>query len=151
MIAYRISSPEFIEDLSGNGSKLYGGRWNEKGVAIVYFAASRAMAVMEVLVHVRPDQVDREYALGVFELPDTDVLTITVDDLPDDWKSLDCTDELKKIGDKFIKNKEYLLMLAPSSILEEEYNILLNPAHPMAKNVKILDSRPFIFDRRFKN
>ena len=151
MIAYRISSPNYIGDLSGNGSKLYGGRWNEKGIAIVYFAASRAMAVMEVLVHVRPDQVESKFALGVFELPDTDALTIATKDLPSDWKSLEYVDELKKIGSRFIIDKKYLIMRAPSTILEEEYNILLNPAHPLAKDVKMVDCRPFVFDRRFKD
>lgn len=150
MLAYRISSPTYINDLSGAGSKLYGGRWNEKGTAMVYFASSRAMAVMEVLVHVRPDQIERDYALGVFELPDTDVLTINLDDLPADWKALDNTDQLKKIGNQFIKEQKYLIMRAPSIILEEEFNVLLNPAHPMAGKIKVVEIRPFKFDRRFK-
>ncbi|WP_354357280.1 RES family NAD+ phosphorylase [Pedobacter sp. UYP30] len=147
---YRISSPTYIEDLSGAGSKQFGGRWNEKGTAMVYFAAARAMAVMEVLVHVRPEQIAKEFVLAVFELPDTDIFTVNIEDLPKDWKLLEQADELKKIGNRFIKGQKYLTMRAPSAILEEEYNILLNPAHPLAKNVKLVDRRPFKFDRRFK-
>ena len=150
MLVYRISSPAYIEDLSGAGSKQYGGRWNEKGISMVYFAATRAMAVMEVLVHVRPEQIAKGFVLAVFDLPDTDVITVDLHNLPKDWKDLAQADELKKIGSLFIKNQKYLTMRAPSTILEEEYNILLNPAHPLAKKVKLIDRRPFEFDRRFK-
>ncbi|MGY3053655.1 RES domain-containing protein [Pedobacter sp. UYEF25] len=150
MLVYRISSPTYIEDLSGAGSKQYGGRWNEKGISMVYFASSRAMAVMEVLVHVRPEQIAKEFVLAVFELPDTDVLTIDMHNLAENWKDLAQADELKKIGSQFIKAKKYLSMRAPSAILEEEYNVLLNPAHPLAKKVTLIDRRPFQFDRRFK-
>lgn len=150
MLVYRISSPDYIEDLSGAGSKLFGGRWNEKGVSMVYFASTRAMAVMEVLVHVRPEQIAKEFVLAVFELPDTDVLTIHLDDLPEDWKNFEQADELKKIGNRFIKEQKYLTMCAPSVILEEEYNILMNPAHTLAPKVKLISRRPFKFDRRFK-
>lgn len=150
MLVYRISSPTYIEDLSGAGSKQFGGRWNEKGVAMVYFAATRAMAVMEVLVHVRPEQIAREFALAVFELPDVDVLTVNLDDLPKDWKNLEQADELKKIGNQFITDQKFLIMRAPSVILEEEYNVLLNPAHPFAGKVTLIERRPFKFDRRFK-
>ncbi|MBC7417782.1 MAG: RES family NAD+ phosphorylase [Pedobacter sp.] len=147
MLVYRISSPAYIGDLSGAGSKQYGGRWNEKGSSMVYFAATRAM---DVLVHVRLEQIAKEFVLAVFELPDTDVLTINMYNLPKDWKDLAQADELKKIGSLFIKNQKYLTMRAPSAILEEEFNILLNPEHPLAKKVKLIDLRSFEFDRRFK-
>ena len=150
MIVYRLSSPEYIEDLSGTGSKQYGGRWNEKGTAMIYFAASRAMAVMEVLVHVRPDQIVRDFSLAVFELPDVDILTINIADLPANWKNLEYGDGLKKLGEKFIKDQKHLIMKVPSVILEEEFNILLNPTHALTNNVKMLEKRPFKFDTRFK-
>ncbi|RZK51597.1 MAG: RES domain-containing protein, partial [Pedobacter sp.] len=68
MLFYRISSPKYIDDLSGNGAKQYGGRWNNKGTAAVYLATSRAMSVVEVLVHLRPEDLDRDYSLATFEI-----------------------------------------------------------------------------------
>lgn len=150
MLVYRIAAPKFIADLSGAGAKLYGGRWNDKGVPMVYFADSRAMAVMEVLVHLRPAVIDQDFALAVFEIPDEEVLTIEVKDLPSNWKEETALERLKEIGNQFIKENRYLLAKIPSIILEEEYNMVLNPNHPNAAKVKLVQQRVFRFDKRFK-
>ena len=151
MLVYRISSSIYIEDLSGNGAKQYGGRWNEKGTPVVYFAESRAMAVMEILVHLRPEHVDKPFVLAVFEIPDSKILKIDIADLPENWKTEQAKDDLRKIGDKFVEEGKYLIMKVPSVILEEEYNYILNPLHPDSKTVKLIERRDFIFDKRFKN
>lgn len=52
MKLYRIAQTAHIKDLSGTGARLYGGRWNEKGVGVVYTSESRALAILEYLVHV---------------------------------------------------------------------------------------------------
>ncbi len=151
MLVYRISSPKFIEDLSGNGSKQYGGRWNDKGIAMVYFAESRAMAVMEVLIHLRPEDIDRDFMLAVFEVPDDEILTIKIGNLPRNWKESSEIESLKTIGNEFVKNNKYLLMRIPSVILEEEFNLVLNPNYQSADEIKLIDKRIFRFDMRFKN
>lgn len=151
MLVYRISSPKYITDLTGTGSKQYGGRWNEKGISVVYFAESRAMAVMEILMHLRPEELDRDYSLAVFEMPGSEILNIKVEDLPDDWKSEHRAAYLKKIGSEFVRENKYLLMKVPSVILEEEHNYILNPNHRDAEKIKLLEKRVFKFDKRFKN
>ncbi len=150
MLVYRIASPKFIEDLSGTGAKQYGGRWNNKGIKMMYFAESRAMAVMEVLVHLRPAVIDQDFSLAVFEIPDDNVLTIDVKELPKNWKEETAIEMLKRIGDQFIKDNQYLVMKVPSVIVEEEYNIVLNPNHTQSAKVRLIGKRVFRFDRRFK-
>ena len=49
---YRTAQTAHIKDLSGTVACLYGGRWNEKGVGVVYTSESRALAILEYLVHV---------------------------------------------------------------------------------------------------
>ena len=151
MLLYRIASPKYIEDLSGAGSKQYGGRWNDKGVAMVYFAQSRAMAVMEVLVHIRPEEIDRDFVLAVFEILDENVLTIDITELPKAWKEKSEVETLKEIGNKFIKDSKFLLMKVPSVIIEEDYNLIFNPNHPQAHKIRLVEKRIFKFDIRFKN
>ncbi|MBM2839324.1 MAG: family phosphorylase, partial [Deltaproteobacteria bacterium] len=51
MDLFRIAKTKYINDLSGNGARVYGGRWNEKGVAVIYTSESRALAALEFLVH----------------------------------------------------------------------------------------------------
>lgn len=150
MLVYRISSPKFIEDLSGAGAKQYGGRWNDKGVAMVYFAQTRAMAVMEVLVHLRPEDIDRDFILAVFEVYEDKILTVEFKDLPKTWKEESEVENLKKIGNKFITDGKYLIMKVPSVILEEDFNLVLNPNHPDAEKIKLVEKRIFKFDLRFK-
>ena len=151
MLVYRISSPKYIDDLSGAGAKQYGGRWNEKGTALVYFAGSRAMAVMEVLVHLRPENLDSEYILAVFEVPDYKVKTVEVKELPKDWKVEPAIEKIKELGNSFVKENEYLLMKVPSVLVEEEFNYVMNPNHDDAKSIKLISKRIFKFDVRFKN
>lgn len=151
MLVYRISSPKYIEDLSGAGSKQYGGRWNDKGVAMVYFAESRAMAVMEVLVHLRPEDIDKDFILAEFEISDDSILTINISDLPENWKEESEVETLKEIGNKFIKENKFLIMKVPSVIIEEDYNLVFNPNHPHSNKIKLIEKRIFKFDVRFKN
>ncbi len=151
MLVYRISSPKYIDDLSGAGAKQYGGRWNNRGTALVYFAGSRAMAVMEVLVHLRPENLDKEYVLAVFEVPDDKVKLIEVKHLPLDWKVEPSTEHIKELGSNFVKDNKYLLMKVPSVLVEEEFNFLMNPNHFDSKKVKLISKRAFKFDLRYKH
>src|SRR5204863_6047762 len=51
--AYRIFKPKHAATaFTGEGARLYGGRWNNKGTPMVYTAGSRALAALEMLVHV---------------------------------------------------------------------------------------------------
>lgn len=148
MLLHRISSWEYINDLSGTGSKLYGARWNEKGVAMVYFASSRPLSVLEVLVHLRPDQLQKVYCAAVFEAPDHSVDAVDPADLPAGWNKVYASHTLQRIGSDFIKKGEYLFLKVPSAIVPDAYNYLMNPHHPDASSVKLLSQINFSFDER---
>jgi RES domain-containing protein len=117
---------------------------------MVYFALSRAMAVMEVLVHIRPEEIDRDFVLAVFEVLDDSLLTIDIADLPKNWKKESEVETLKGIGNKFIKDNKFLLMKVPSIIIEEDYNLVFNPNHHQSDQIKLVEKRLFKFDLRFK-
>lgn len=150
MLVYRVSSPQYAGDITGTGAKLYGGRWNEKGTAVVYFASSRAMALMELLVHLRPQDLDRNYAIAVFEVPDNKIYKVSLELLPTDWKSDENKPALAKLCKRFIDEGKYLLMEVPSVLVEEESNYVLNPSHTDAARIKLISQRPFSFDHRLK-
>jgi len=148
MILYRIANCNYIKDLSGTGARLYGGRWNSEGKSMVYMASSRALAVLEVLVHLPPLLLPDNFCVAEVEVPDNSILTLDIKSLPDNWQDASSPAELKTLGNQFIKETKYLMMKVPSSVVPEEYNYLLNPWHPDIKRVKILNTHPFTFDDR---
>lgn len=148
MILYRISNCNYITSLEGIGAKQYGARWNNKGTAVVYLGSSRALSILEVLVHLQPLITPNNFCLAEIEVPENNILTLNVSSLPPNWKGLDSSPELKKFGDQFVKHGEYLALKVPSAIVEQEYNYLLNPLHPEMKNVRVIKTVPFNFDER---
>src|SRR5690606_15669774 len=127
MLVYRIASPQYAGDLSGNGAKLYGGRWNAKGTAVVYLTSSRALAVMELLVHLRPEDLQRPYALMTFDVPDDKVLKLAIKDLPKDWQHEERKSPLHGFPSVFVEKGVHLLMEVPSFLMKKKKNYIQNP------------------------
>ncbi|MDB5016318.1 MAG: hypothetical protein JWQ84_1150 [Mucilaginibacter sp.] len=148
MVLYRIVSCDYAGDLTGTGARLYGGRWNSEGKPAIYLASSRSLAVLEVLVHLPPLMIPNNYCLVEIQVPDDSFTTISIDDLPANWRDISPPLALKQQGDNFLKKQERLLMKLPSSIVPMEYNYLLNPLHPDIRKVEILGKNPFNFDGR---
>ena len=148
MILYRIAKCHYADDLSGTGARLYGGRWNSVGKAAVYLASSRALAVLEVLVHLPPLMIPDNYCVVEIEVPDNSVTELAATDLPANWKDISPPAALKQIGDLFLIKQDRLLLKLPSAIVPMEFNYLLNPGHKLFSKVKVLKKESFNFDER---
>lgn len=148
MILYRLTRCIYADDLSGSGSRLFGGRWSSVSKPVVYLASSSSLAMLEVLVHLQPLMIPDDFCRVEIKVPDDSIIAVKVEEFPADWRDVSPPQILTRIGDSFIKNRKYLLLKVPSSIVPTEYNYLLNPAHPEIKKVKILTKEPFDFDSR---
>jgi len=148
MILYRLTRCKYADDLSGIGARLFGGRWNSEGRSALYLASSRSLAVLEVLVHLPPTMIPDDYCMTEIEVPDNNFTEIDIKRLPPDWNDISPPAGCKVFGDEFLKSETYLLLQLPSSIVPEEFNYLLNPAHSAINKVKILKNKPFFFDDR---
>ena len=149
MIVFRLSKSKFADDLSGKGAERTGGRWNSKGAAMVYTSESRALCTTEIAVHTPLGNLPLDYQLISIEIPDQ--VTITVlhpEELPADWKSLPHAHSSQVIGDSFISEKMYAVLKVPSVVVQDEFNFLINPAHPESGKIKIISIEPFNFDER---
>ena len=146
MLLYRITRKEFAE-LSGNGSRLYGGRWNSEGRSAVYMASSRSLAILESLVHLNPTNVPNDLCIMQIDVPGS-MQEFDIKLLPVNWEEYDDQYALKQIGDKFLGAKEKLLLKLPSAIVKQEFNFLFNPLHPDAVNAKVISVEPIVFDSR---
>ena len=147
MILYRISSAKYADDLSGNGARLYGGRWNSEGKPMVYLASSRSLAVLESLAHIVATNIPADFVILTIETPD-DFLAIPENVLPDNWNEYPEQHILKQIGNSFLQRNEHLLLKVPSALVPEEFNYLMNPLHAKAAKVKVIKKVPFNFDQR---
>lgn len=146
MILYRIASRAFARDLSGTGALLYGGRWNSKGLRMLYTSQSLSLATLETIANLSGDKITKNLYCVELNFPD-DLMIETVKNLPSDWRTFPYTAHTPKIGDDFIR-KGRLCLKVPSAIIPSEFNYLLNPLHADFMKVKFVDARPFLLDKR---
>ncbi|MEZ2338702.1 RES family NAD+ phosphorylase [Mucilaginibacter sp. RCC_168] len=151
MVLYRIAKCHYADDLSGTGARLYGGRWNSEGKPMLYLASSRSLAILEVLVHLDPLIVPANFCIAQIDVPDYSITQLNHALLPDNWQDVSGPVALRKLGDEFLKKQEYLAMRVPSAIVPAEVNYILNPLHPEARNIKIVNKESFSFDDRLLN
>lgn len=144
MIVFRIARKERIEDLSGRGAELFGGRWNEKGYPALYTSSSLSLAALEILVHTDKSMPPVNMAYASIYVPDS-FLSMKILKLPSDTTEIE-------YGTKWLKEKSGLMLKVPSAILPYEYehecNLILNPLHEDFKKVFINEVHDFSFDVR---
>jgi len=147
MIVFRISHENYIRDINGTGAAISGGRWNSKGVFILYTAVSRSLAMLEVAVRLPLGVLPNQHFLATIELPDSEVIqSISENDLDEKWREHE--NETRAIGDNFCKSGKSLALIVPSVVVRGETNILINTNHIAFSSVKLLDVNPFEFDPR---
>lgn len=144
MLLYRIAKQKYIEDLSGLGSRLYGGRWNEKGYSAIYTSSSLALCMCETLVHCDKSVIPQNMFFAEMEIPDCLI--------PETFINVSSEEESCIIGTKWLKEKSSVAIKVHSAILPSEYerdfNIILNPEHSDFSQLKIKTVVKCPFDLR---
>jgi len=154
MRVYRIEREKYLKTpLEGTGAaKTEGYRWNSLNTFIVYTASSRALATMEVAVHLDLNEdlpTDRFYV--EIDIPEgVEILELEVNDLPKKWDNEPPVLETQFIGDSFVISNEFPVLRVPSSIVPPEYNYLINSNHKDASKIKVISKEPMQFDKRIK-
>ena len=127
---WRITTARFAQSaFSGEGARLYGGRWNPKGWEVVYTAQSQSLALLELMV--QDDPLRAHYVLIPAKLPaDLPETRIDVDQLPEDWRTIGARDVLQTMGQAWLQEAQTAVLNVPSAVVPAERNILINPRHP---------------------
>ena len=148
--AYRIVAPRFAATaMDGEGARLYGGRWNPPGVAVVYLASSRALAALEMLVHL--DGPARRAEFVIIEVSFDAAQVSQPPPLPENWRHSPILESTRQIGAEWAASTRSLILEVPSAIIPEEPIFLFNPRHPDADSIQIGNPKPFFFDHRLAN
>ena len=154
MIVYRIEREKYLDTtLDGIGASLSKGfRWNSFNTKLIYTAESRALATLEIAMHLDLSEdlpLDRYYV--TIEIPDgMTILEVKIEDLPDNWNAKPPTTITQTIGDDFVSYNEAAVLKVPSSIVPQEFNYLINPNHNDARKIKKVNISSMIFDSRLK-
>ncbi|HYV43310.1 MAG TPA: RES family NAD+ phosphorylase [Myxococcaceae bacterium] len=151
MRLWRICKAKYADDRIGTGAKLAGGRWSSRGVAVLYFAATKSLAALEVFVHLDPEDLPESLSAISVDVPGTLFerrARRTVGELPPTWRHYPVPTALQAIGDAWVKAATSAILEVPSAIIPEESNYLLDPNHPAFKTVSWNDPEPFALDPR---
>ena len=147
--AWRLVKARHAKDaFSGEGARLYGGRWNEKGTAVVHAADSLALAALEQFVHLAPAHAAIAFVAFPVDIPEE--LTEARDEasLPRVWRGEPPPAETQALGSEWAQRRETAALRVPSVLVPVEHNYLLNPAHVAFDRIRIGAPRPFSFDAR---
>jgi RES domain-containing protein len=143
-----VAAPYADRILSGGGAYRHGGRWNSHGRAVVYMSQSLSLCVLENLVHMVKMPMLRRFKSIWVDIPEPQIHTLAKKDLPPSWKAVPAPEATKKIGDQWFDEKISVVLKVPSTVIQNEWNFVLNPAHLYFGKLKIGDVRDFEFDER---
>lgn len=140
------------EAFTGEGARRFGGRWNSRGVPMVYCSSSLALAAIELFVHLEPNQAPDDLISISAILPHGEpAQTIEAAALPPQWwtdEALSGSGSARDLGDQWIRSHSSLALVVPSVPIRPEWNVLVNPLHPQIAALKIDPPQPFVFDAR---
>ena len=147
VLGFRLCSNDYLP-LDSTGSKLAGGRWNSKKVPVVYLSESIALAVLEVTVNATdlPD----DYKLTEVSIDDTLIESLIIATLPPTWREGAPFPTTRKIGDQWCSEKRSAVLRVPSSVVPQEFNLIVNTEHPDFAKITSRDLGLFEFDSRLR-
>ncbi|MDA3919868.1 MAG: RES domain-containing protein [Salinisphaera sp.] len=136
---YRVAARQYARDLSGEGTRLYGGRWTPPGYPALYTAEHPALAGFEKLVHAGVSVANSplDYRLIMLSIPGHSL--DRVQHHPDDPLA---------VVTAWLDAGTALALEVPSVVVPYATNVLINPRHPLADKISIVDEVAFVFDPR---
>lgn len=148
LTVWRLVTARFSDTaFSGEGARLYGGRWNLKGVPVIYTSATQSLAMLEMLVQDEP--LRARYVMIPATLPKgMKVERIAPDQLPTDWRSPAARQQLQALGTDWARRRSSAVLAVPSAVIPSETNYLLNPLHPSFARLEIGKPQDFVTDLR---
>ena len=145
---WRITTAKFVETaFTGEGARLFGGRWNPQGWKMVYMAQSQSLALLELMV--QDDTLRAHYMLIPADLPkNLQETRIEIDQLPNNWRTLNARDALQSIGLAWLQSAQTAVLNVPSAVVPAERNYLLNPLHPHFSSIRFGQPQSLLTDTR---
>ena len=150
--AWRIIRATHVKSaFTGEGARVYGGRWNSPGTGVVYVSEHESLAALELLVHLTPLSPNARYLSFRLEWEDKLTEYFPVKNLPPHWNAEPPIFQTMQIGDEWVHAGRSAALAVPSVLSRSEMNFLLNPKHADFKKIKISQPVEYRFDSRLLN
>ena len=147
--AWRIVKSKYAKTaFSGEGARVFGGRWNSPGLPVVYTAGSLSLAVLDMLVHLEASQLLNHYVIAGVEIDPALITAFDIARLPRNWREDPAAAKAQSIGDDWLKAGRSAVLQLPSAIVPGEAVLLLNPRHDDFAKIRFGKFEPFRFDPR---
>lgn len=144
-----MARKKYINDLSGEGARLFGGRWNHKGTPILYTSGHCSLALLELLANTPKELIPSDLYYLKLKVPDDLAISVLkLESMPTNWKQYPAPNSLADLGTIWSKNMNTMVLQIPSVIVPQEWNYILNPLHPQFRKCKIVEEAPFDVDFR---
>ena len=151
MQVYRVAPSKYAMDLTGDGARIAGGRWNPKGMAVIYTAEHSALAMLEMMAHLDRSCAPKGLQLATITIPDAiEICSLSREDLPADWAAKPKKMSAVLFGKKWLKEGAVPVLKVPSIMTPygEGWNLLLNPSHPDLLGKMSVTASDWIIDPR---
>lgn len=148
MKVYRIALTQYC-DSSGEGAKLYGGRWNLPGNPAIYAGSNISVSLLERLT-IDPELFSSGrhvlYSVMEISIPDNLIFIPRMTDLPSDWNQIPAIRAAQEYGTNLLKSG-ILCLAVPSVVDPSSLNYVINP---LSQNFSMLESKvyPLELDKR---
>lgn len=150
MIVYRVAAKRYAYDLTGEGSRLFGGRWNHIGTACLYTSESRALALLEYSVNVEVSDIPSHLIMLTLEVPDDACMQLKRNKLPTDWQAYPQPISTQNLGTLILNESDLQVIGFPSAVVPDEWNFLLNPVRLLPGWPVIVEAKEILYDFRIK-
>ena len=150
-LVWRLVPPQFATALNGKGNVERGARWNSPGRGVVYASYNLSLCVLETFVQMPISlrtNFPKEMSAVRIEIPDAPRRDVERAEIPRNSPDDAIARRCREIGDAWLTQKQYLILTAPSFVVPQERNVMINPAHSMMNQVRIDAIEPFRFDPR---
>lgn len=148
---WRIVKAKFVKTaFAGDGAKRFPGRWNERGIPVIYAAGNMSLAILETLVHLRKEDFLEDFRLIRADIPSELIEEPLRSALPQGWDAERIVPRVQKFGAEWLRTRRSCVLKVPSAIAPDDTNLLLNPRHRHFSRIRVDRATSFTFDGRLR-
>ena len=153
MRLYRICHVDHLENYRGLGASYHaGGRWNQSGIPVLYFAETASVAMLEMANYLpSPRLVPPTWRLGVYEVAGNPSLERwTVEDVPADWDRFPHPPSTQRMGSDWLRQGSASLLVVPSAAVPGGLDniVLASPTRLDAASIRLTAVRERLYNPR---